>query len=264
MKKCVLGVIGFGNMAYAIINGVLTKNVLDAQDICVYDVDEAKRNVAKQKNLCVADSLQELADCSKYLLFSVKPQSFPDVAKSFSLSNQIIISIMAGVKKEKLSKLTRGGVARVMPNTPALVGEAMCAVDCGGLFDDQKSFIIKVLSSIGKVIEVEEKEMDAVTAVSGSGPAYVFRFIKAMADAGEKLGLSPDTARLLATQTVLGAAKLAMNADQPLNDLIQSVCSKGGTTIEAMNVFNEGDALENLVDRAMVACYHRSEELSRL
>ena len=144
-----------------------------------------------------------------------------------------------------------------------MIGEGMAAIDADGLSEDEMTFVKALFQSVGRVLPVSDAEMDLVTAVSGSGPAYVYLFADAMIQAGIRLGLSEATAKELALQTIVGAGKLAQSSPEELSVLIDRVCSKGGTTIEAVKIFRERGLYE-LTDSAMEACYRRAKELSSL
>ena len=171
---------------------------------------------------------------------------------------------MAGVKLdtifESVNGLTRA--VRVMPNAPARVGKGMSALSYRGATDTDKMFVDGIFSSVGKTIIVDEDKLDAVTAISGSGPAYVYYFIKSMIDAGVKLGLTEDESATLTYQTFNGAIKMAQTTDTGLDKLIEMVCSKGGTTIQAIDCFRENNT-DKIIEDAIKKCYDRSKELSK-
>ena len=212
-KKFTLGIIGAGNMSSAILGGVLRGGLLRADRIAVSDRDPEKLAVMAQNGVYTTADNREVASLSEYLMFAVKPQVAPAV---------------------------------VMPNTPALVGEGMSVI----AFEEgaRSQFVADIFASIGKVAELDESKFDAVTSLSGSGPAYVYMFIEALIDGGVEGGLDPETAKLLAIQTVRGSAKMVAVSSRPVGELIDAVCSKGGTTIQAVDSFRE-DGLEDIVRR---------------
>ena len=222
-KKFTLGIIGAGNMASAILGGVLRGGLIAPAKIVMSDADPEKLAIAAQNGVAVTASNREVAENSEYLIFALKPQVAPVVFEEI-----------------------------------APVGEGMSAVTFSKGYRSQ--FVIDIFSSVGSVVELDESLFDAVTSVSGSGPAYVYMFIKAMTQGGVDGGLDAATAKTLAVKTVIGAAKLAGASPRPLDELIDAVCSKGGTTIEAVRSFRE-DGLEDIVRKGMAKCKKRSEEL---
>jgi pyrroline-5-carboxylate reductase len=174
---------------------------------------------------------------------------------------------MAGVKKAYIKNALGVGlikVARCMPNLPCSVGSGMMGIDMVDFNRniDDTDFIVNMFDNLGQVLSTTEDKLDAVTGISGSGPAYVFLFIDALIDAGVKQGLTKDEAKLLAVQTVIGGAEMVdAEEEKSLPELIQSVCSKGGTTIEAIKVFEENN-FRGIISSAVDACVKRSKELS--
>ena len=266
-KKFKLGVIGAGFMASSIIKGVIgAKNVLPGE-IIVSDISEDSLNKIKQ--LGVTTSLDSLEVCnnSEYVIFAVKPQNFSTVAETIAGCECVnFVSIMAGVKKERIKQLLGGvKVARCMPNTPCSIGAGAVGLDVSD-FDNENDvrFIKTLLSSLATVILVEEDKLNAVTGVSGSAPAYFYLFLQGVVEAGVKNGLTYEEAKSLATATMIGAGKMIQNnPEKSLEELINAVCSKGGTTIEAVKVYKENN-LSFITERAIDACVKRSVELENL
>ena len=265
MKKYQLGVIGTGFMAKAILQGILQNNLISADNIIVYDINLQQMEQLKKEGVAIANSCLEVANKAEYLLFAIKPQNFNAVAAEMqNCTCTKIISIMAGVSIAKIQSafVEKKTIARAMPNLPVSISAGMTAIELAGFTENDKNFILQIFSSIGKVIAIEESKIDAVSGISGSGPAYVFLFIKALAEAGVKQGLTLQESKTLAIQTVLGAALMVeKNFNSALSDLIGAVCSKGGTTIEAIESFMQ-DGFEETVDHAVAACVHRAKELS--
>ncbi len=256
-----VGIIGFGKMGEAIARGLIEKGV----DIITYDVASERRIEADSLGVRVASSNLEVVERSDVIFIAVKPQVFTDVAgplKGKVASGKIVVSIMAGVKSARVKELLDiQRVVRVMPNTPALVGEGVMAVCwCGDFSDSEKKLVGDMLSTLGVVVEVQERYMDAVTALSGSGPAYVFLFLEALTDAGVKVGLPRDVALKLAFQTIKGSVRLfELNGGIP-RVFIDMVTSPGGTTVEALHVL-ERAGFKGIVMDAVEAAKRRSEEL---
>ena len=174
---------------------------------------------------------------------------------------------MAGLKKSTIKNALGVGlikVARCMPNLPCSIGSGAMGIDMSDYNDnvDDTQFITMLFSCLGTVLSLPEEKLNAVTGISGSGPAYVFMFIDSLIDAGVKQGLTRDEATTLALQTVIGGAEMIQNSDKSIEELIMSVCSKGGTTIEAVKTLEENN-FRGIVNKAVEACVKRSEELSR-
>lgn len=263
MKTYRLGVLGYGNMATAIVGGILRKSLLSADQILVCDKDPGKTSAAEKAGMKIARSHQQLADDCEFNLLSVKPQMFGEAVQEIEFKQNVLISIMAGVRLAKIEKVTGCRAARIMPNTPALVGKSISAVDASRLCEQDRQFVLEMFGSVGEVLECPEDNMDGVTAISGSGPAYVYLWLDSLIRAGQSLGFSESEARKLAVQTFLGAAEMVKQSDEALEILIDRVCSKGGTTIEAVKVFREGGQYA-LTEQAVKACFKRSKELSSL
>lgn len=269
MKKAYkLGIIGCGFMANAILNGVIENEFLRNRKIIVSDTDRNKLDkVSDELGVDVTDDNRYLAENSEFILFAVKPQNFPTVAKELEgICPEKVISIMAGVKRSVIKNSLGVGlirVARCMPNLPCSIGCGMVGVDMSDYNKDTDDieFIYNLFNCLGDVLSISEDKLDAVTGISGSGPAYTFVFIDALIDAGVKQGLTYDEAKLLAVQTVLGSAAMVTQSEKSLAELITGVCSKGGTTIEAIKVFEQRDFRATVSD-AVAACVKRSKELS--
>lgn len=267
-KQYKLGVIGGGFMASAILKGAIYSDFLKPKKIIV--ADASKEALDKLSYLGVNTTLnnRDVADNCEFLLFAVKPQNFLAVADSLrGLPVEKIITIMAGVKKQKIKELLFGEdikVARAMPNLPCSIGSGMTAVDLSDFESsvDDCAFIESIFNSLGNVLTVPEEKLNAVTGISGSGPAYVYMFIDGLIKAGVKQGLTEDEAKTLAVSTVFGGADMVGHSeDKTLDELISAVCSKGGTTIQAVDSFKK-DELYGVIDRAVSACVKRAEELS--
>lgn len=265
-KQYKLGVIGGGFMASAIIKGVTGSEFIRGKKIIVSDPSETAREKLEDLGVVVTAENREVAENCEFLLFAVKPQNFAGVAKELGgIPVEKAITIMAGVKKQKIRAALSGDakVARAMPNLPCSVGAGMTAVDISDFEDaDDCAFINGIFDSLGNVLICEEEKLNAVTGISGSGPAYVYMFIDGLVRAGIKQGLTEDEAKTLAVNTVAGGAEMvARSEDKTLAQLIDAVCSKGGTTIQAVESFRADD-LYGTIDRAVAACVKRAQELS--
>lgn len=262
-KNFTLGIIGAGNMASAIVGGILKKGILSPSEMIISDLDADKLAGFAEKGMNITCDNRFLAANCTNILFAVKPQIAPAVWEAIKdyIDCELVITIMAGISIKKISAaLGNRAYARIMPNTPALVGEGMAAVAFSDGFRSQ--FVLDVFSSIGKVVELDECHFDAVTSLSGSGPAYVYMFIDALIKGGMDGGLDYETAKTLAIQTVRGSAKMVELSDKPIEQLVDAVCSKGGTTIQAVESYR-ADGLEDTVIKGMIKCRNRSEELGK-
>ncbi|MDB2556896.1 pyrroline-5-carboxylate reductase [Luminiphilus sp.] len=262
--------IGGGNMARAIYRG-LVESGFPAENIGVVDPSEAAQSAARASGLIrIAESATDADLSADLIVLAVKPQitgiALSPLAHRVS-STATVLSIIAGINSASLANLlglpSDDAVVRSMPNTPALVGEGMT-----GLFSnsDQRAhgriLAERVMSAVGQCVWVSnESDLDLVTAISGSGPAYFFLFMESLADAAVELGMSPQTAHQLSVQTALGAAKLAQTSDDGLAKLRENVTSPGGTTEQAIESF-EASELRAIVMSATRAAKKRSIELS--
>ena len=267
-RRYKLGVIGAGFMSSAIIGGIISTNFLSADSIIVSDVNDFALEKMQEKGVTVTKNNKDVCNNAEFVLFAVKPQNFSNLACEISNCDCTkFISIMAGLKKDKIKSSFNKKVlvARCMPNTPCSIGKGAVAVDISDYNDRADvDFVVGLLSSFAQVITVSEDKLNAVTGISGSSPAYFYLIIKNLIEVGVKNGLSYDDAKKLATATMIGAGEMIIaNDDKSLDDLINAVCSKGGTTIEAVNVFNN-DGLGELVDKAVSACIKRSAELENI
>ncbi|WP_424404606.1 pyrroline-5-carboxylate reductase [Pasteurella sp. PK-2025] len=266
--------IGGGNMAQAIIFGLL-KQGYPPHQITVSDPNAAKRQIFAEKGINAIETSeannQTAVQQSEVVLLAVKPQMIAEVCQALSavdFSQKLVISIAAGVCVARLQSLlpTAQHIVRVMPNTPALVSEGMSGLFAqDNLTTEYKQFTQDLLNAVGKTCWVNnETDMHAITAGSGSSPAYFFLFMEAMQQALIQMNMDEDTARLLVQQSALGAAKMVIdNPDLPIATLRENVTSKGGTTAAALNVFNQ-QQLYNVVQQAMQACVERSQQMEKL
>jgi len=264
-----LGIIGAGNMAEAIARGVTARGVLRPDQIIAADVAAARRQLfQEQLGIKAVEDNRDAAGQSRTLLLSIKPQQMQAALAGIGevLSpDALVISIMAGISSAAIERgLGAGGawrVIRTMPNTPMLVGEGMVAI-AGGAHATPADVASarRLFESAARVVEVPEEKIDAVTAVSGSGPAYFFFLVEQMIRAAVDMGLSADQARTLAIQTAVGAAKmLAASPDSP-QELRRNVTSPGGTTQAAIEHMERHNLPQTIVD-ALKAAERRGKEL---
>ncbi|MGN0771714.1 MAG: pyrroline-5-carboxylate reductase [Christensenellales bacterium] len=258
-EKYQLGFIGAGNMAKAIAKGIVAGKILQPQQIIMTDVAKGSFEGIE----IIDDNSVAFNNC-KYVIFAIKPQVFDSICDTFGkIQAQAIISIMAGKSVAKIKAATGvDNVIRVMPNFPCMIGKGMAAIANNDCDKEVNQFVFDVFNSVGKAIFLDEDKFDAVTSISGSGPAYVYYFIKAMAQAGVEGGLSFDESLMLTLQTFEGAVKMVENSSISIDTMIDNVCSKGGTTIEAIKTFDE-KAADAAIKEGIKNCRNRSKELSR-
>jgi len=259
-----IGFIGGGNMAEALIKGMTSQGM---KDIFVSEPREERRQHLQQNyGIETTNSNKELVSSCNIIILAVKPQNMQtvlDEIKETIAEEKTVVSIAAGITFAYLSsKLKTKKLIRVMPNTPALVQEGMTVMSLCECFSDRDVSIVReIFMSIGKVITLPEKYMDAVTALSGSGPAFFALFIEAMIEAGVKMGLSNDDAAALALQTAIGTSKL-LDAGMSPSALREMVTSPGGTTAAGLRVFDE-KGFKDTVIAAIEAAKNRAKELGK-
>ena len=268
-----IGIIGAGNMGGAIARGILSAGLYGAQDVLICDVIPLKaEELAREAGIRAADTPDALSESSSAIIIAVKPQVMEqclDEIKEAVDSSKLIISIAAGITTEFIEqRLDRPGrpsggarVVRVMPNTPALVGEGAAAI-CGGSNAGEADLEIaeRIFAALGKAYRLDESLIDAVTAVSGSGPAYLFLFAESLERAAVEAGLPKDMAAGLVAQTLFGSAKLLIGSSDTASELREKVTSPGGTTEAALAVFRERN-FEDTTIAAVMAALARGREL---
>ncbi len=265
-----IGFIGAGNMAEAIIRGLVGKQVVPSGRIVVSDPSEARRTLLVDSfGVTAVEGNRKVLEASDIVVLAVKPQIMAEalapVADAFR-ANQLVVSIAAGIRTDTIDGMCSGkpSIIRVMPNTPALVGKgvsALCAGPRAG--EEHLRQVESLLSAVGTTLRVDESQMDAVTAISGSGPAYVFYLMEAMLSAAAELGFTPDKARQLVYGTLSGSAALADASVESPDVLRSRVTSKGGTTEAAIKLLDSEHVRHSLVS-AFKAAAQRSKELSQL
>jgi pyrroline-5-carboxylate reductase len=259
-----IGFIGGGNMAEALIKGMVQSGM---KDIIVSEPREDRRAyLEKTYNAKTTSDNKEVVSQSALVILAVKPQNMDDVTAEiapFISGDKLVVSIAAGITLPYLtSRLKTSKIVRVMPNTPALVLEGMSVLSmCECIHDKEMALVRGIFLSVGKVLVLPEKYMDAVTALSGSGPAFIALFAETLIAAGIKIGLTEDNASELVIQTVIGTAKL-LETGMPPNRLREMVTSPGGTTAAGLKVFEE-KGLKEMVSSVIEAAAKRSKELGR-
>jgi pyrroline-5-carboxylate reductase len=269
MTDCTLAFIGGGNMAGSLIGGLVTDG-WDPGRIRVADPDKDRtKQLAERFSVITSPDNSAVIEGADAVILAVKPQQLHGVATliapAIHRQRPVVISIAAGIRETALRDWLGEGTAivRCMPNTPAMVQSGATALYANTRVSEaQRSLAESVLRAVGLTLWVDdEDQMDAVTALSGSGPAYFFLFMEALQTAGTRLGLEPDTARLLALQTAFGAAKMALESREDAATLRRQVTSPGGTTERAIEVFRQ-EGLEDTVLKALQAAAGRSRELA--
>jgi pyrroline-5-carboxylate reductase len=263
-SNAILGVLGAGNMGEAIVRGAIRQGVLAPEQILVAEVDEARRAMMAGLGCQVTAAAGDTVGCEQVML-AVKPQGFPDLAKVMGElpSPTVVMTVMAGLSSGAIRRAMgpNAKVIRVMPNTPCQIGLGMSAIALGeGAEPGDEELATKLFGAIGAVVSVEERHMYAVTAVSGSGPAYIFLLAEAMEQAALDIDLPPDVARQLVRQTVYGAAALLHGSDVSAAERRAAVTSKGGTTHAAIETMKER-GLPEAVIAGMRAARDRGIEL---
>jgi pyrroline-5-carboxylate reductase len=262
-----VAVIGAGVMGEALISALITYGITPAHITISEKREERAAELIARYKVANADLAQNVAQ-SDLILLVVKPQDMAtvlDEVKAAIKKGVLVISFVAGKQIRAIANQIgtfANPVIRVMPNTPTLVGAGMSAISCCKLVTpEQRDFTLGFLGAVGKVIEVDEDLQDAVTATSGSGPAYFFRFVEAMIDGAVSLGLSKEDATTLTIQTIVGSAKLLDQSGDSATTLREKVTSPNGTTFAALNSFNDSNISET-VAKAMKAARDRSQELA--
>ncbi|MGB5616182.1 MAG: pyrroline-5-carboxylate reductase [Desulfobacterales bacterium] len=275
-----IGFIGAGNMGEAFIDAVIQSGLLPAAKISVADVDPGRLDYLNKKyGVTVLRDNGKLFQSCRMVVLAVKPQQMPAVLKDVSgrrgyqlSERKLVISIAAGFAIRKMEEILYPPldaesvrnlpIIRVMPNTPALVLSAVSGMSPNRFVTEEDARVARtLLQAVGEVIELEEEALDAVTALSGSGPAYVFYLVESMTEAGIQMGLEPATAASLAVATLRGAAKLLEASGEPPEELRRKVTSPGGTTAAAIDVF-ENRGFKSIIIAAIASATRRAQELS--
>lgn len=265
--KRTIGFIGAGNMATAILTGILSNGLAKGEDILLYDIDHSKLSVLEKDLGCrVARSNAEVVNESDVVFLAVKPQYFAGVAEEIRDSvreNQVLVSIIAGWLNARLHEALgeKARVLRVLPNTPLLVGKGMSCL-CGehDATQDEFDYIESIFKGMGRTMTLDEKDIAAFSGIAGSGPAYVYIFIEAMADAACKCGLPRNLAYEMAAQACVGAGEMVLHTKKHPGELKDAVCSPAGATIEAVHALEQGGFRAAVID-AIERC---TEKFNRL
>lgn len=264
-----LGFIGGGNMAFAIAGGVCKAEIINPVDITVNDTSEAALDKFKEIGIKISTDISDVTDCN-FIILAVKPFIIPVVLEKLKneykdkIKETVFISIAAGISvdyiKESLGFDAK--VVRIMPNTPALVGAGMSVIAkaLSPVSDAEFEYVKKIFDSVGETEVMNENMLNAVIALSGSSPAYIFMLIEAMADGAVRDGIARDTAYKLAAQSVLGSAKMVLDTKKHPGELKDMVCSPKGTTIEAVAQLEES-GFRNAIISAMKKCTDKANNI---
>jgi pyrroline-5-carboxylate reductase len=260
--------IGAGRMASAIVNGLLASGARTASQIaCLGGDDNTAAELASRSGITAAAGLPALLDGAGAVVLACKPQQLAslDPALAELASGKLILSILAGKRLDRLAQtfpLARN-IVRAMPNTPGQIGAGITAwASRAPLSDGDRAIIDAILGALGKVVTVDEPQLDAVTALSGSGPGYIFEFAAALRDAGEAAGLPRETSRQLAIETLLGSARLLAASESEAETLRDQVTSPKGTTYAGLQRMESAN-FRRIIKETVLAAKHRSEELSK-
>lgn len=259
-----IGLIGCGNLGESFLRGLLKTELVRSDQIIASDPDSERRNIIDKLGVETTEDNSRVVKKSDTIFLAVKPGVVPEVLDKLDISEEtLLVSLAAGVPLDLLRKHTPARLVRVMPNICGRVGEMASAftVEDSARKEDRET-VSKILNRMGTAVEVEESSMDAVTGLSGSGPAYIFLIIDALIEAGKEQGLEDQEAFDLAIQTVKGGAELVKKSDKKISELIEVVSSPKGTTVEGMKVLEDFEAKKS-IKKAVRAATKRSEELSR-
>lgn len=264
-----IGFIGCGNMASAMIKGIVNSSLISSQCIIASNPSREKlEKIKKEVDIKTTQDNLEVAKFSNVIVLSVKPNKYKDVIEEIRdevKEDTIIVTIAAGISISKAEQYFEKEVKiiRTMPNTPALVGEgmsALCANEC--VTKEEVKKITGIFKCFGKALVVSEKDMDTIVGLTGSSPAYVYMFIEALADGAVLKGLPRKTAYKLASQAVLGSAKMVLETGKHPGQLKDEVCSPGGTTIEAVYSLEKNGFRGTIID-AMDKCIEKSKNMNK-
>ncbi len=262
-----IGFIGAGNMATAIIGGLLKSKVIDGSHILVYDVLTDKlQKMADDMGITACETASQAASADITVL-AVKPQNYAEVLESIKdaiSADKVIVTIAAGISTEYIASAIGHdcSMVRVMPNTPLLLGMGATALCRHNISDEDFEFVYNMFANSGVVAVLDEAQMNSVIAVNGSSPAYIYLFAKAMIDYAVKEGISEDAAVKLVCASLKGSAEMIERSGDTPETLIKKVSSPGGTTLKALEKLNEHNFYESIME-AMDACTKRAEELSK-
>lgn len=269
MNDIKLGFIGAGNIAKAIISGVINSGYVRSENVSLFDVSINAYDKFSSLNVTYLKSVVELAENCDYIFLTVKPQICPSVLneiKNIDCSSKVFVTVCAGLKidffKKRLDKKAK--IVRVMPNTPLMVGCGASALTSSEEVNGEEfDFVKGIFGASGKTVVVPEELFSVVTALSGSGPAYFFKIAEVLSSCGKKEGMSEADAFFLTAQTMMGAAEMLLNSGMSAADLRRMVTSPNGTTQAALEAFEE-TGFDGALEAGFEACVKRADELSQI
>lgn len=263
--KYKLGILGLGKMGSSILFGIIKSNLYSKDEVLLYDVNEEVKNDLKSKGFKFSCNEQELVENVDTLLIAIKPQMFYKL-KDLNYSNLslTVVSIAAGKTIANLQEIFGNQkFIRVMPNTPALISSGATAIARGENVDEETfSKVKQIFASIGVVEEIKEDKMNEIIPINGSMPAYLYYFVQAFIEQGVKDGIDYEVAKKLACEAVIGSAKMILETDKSIDQLIKDVCSPGGATLEGLYVF-ENEKFKETIYKASIACVNKAYDLSK-
>ena len=268
MNEKRVGFIGAGNMATAIVNGIISAKAKSPEDIRIFDLDKSKVDLMTAKGVLSCENGAKLVEESDIIVLAVKPQNYDEVLSGIAgaaTDDKVFVTIAAGISIEYVRRGLGKScpMVRVMPNTPLLLGKGATAVcRSENISDEDFSEVYEMFALSGDVVILPESQMNEIIAVNGSSPAYIYLFAKSMVDYAVSVGIDEATALKLVCKTFEGSAEMLRSSGDTPEKLIEKVCSKGGTTIEAMNVLRERNVPDAII-AAMKACTKRAEELGK-
>lgn len=262
-----VGFIGAGNMATAIINGLLLSKSTTAENIFIYDLDGNKMQIMSDKGINTTSSASEAVEKSDIIVLAVKPQNYEEILNSIKSAvndSKVFVSIAAGISTDYVKSMlgVNCPMVRVMPNTPLLLGKGATAMSRSNISDEDFSNVYQMFATSGIVEELSENQMNSIIAVNGSSPAYIYLFAKAMVDYAKEVGIDSEKALRLVAKTLEGSADMLINSGDTPDMLIKKVSSPGGTTIAALNTMNEMKFYDAVIE-GMRSCTARAEELGK-
>lgn len=266
MKPYAFGFIGAGKLVGSVIRGLLLKKFCESAAIVASEPNtETRTQLQNELGISFTTANTEVAEKAEIVFLGVKPQMVLPVLRELggALTNKLVVSFAAGIRIAQMEAVTPARIMRVLTNTPSAIGRAASAFAAGSRATDQDREKIRAMfSAIGFAVQVDDDQMDAVTALAGSGPAFVYAMIEALARGGEKVGLSKQSALRLAAQTALGASDLMITSEKSPADLIKMVVTPGGTTAAGLRVMDERGIADAIAD-AIKAATERGQEMAK-
>lgn len=266
MKTYKLGMLGVGKMGGSILSGIIKQQIFLKEDILLYDVNEDIQKEYSNNGYTFSKNEKELIKKSEIIILAIKPQMFKTLKElNFDINNKVIVSIAAGKTFEDLKEIFgEQKYIRVMPNTPALISCGASAISkSDNVTEEEFNKIKNIFSSIGVVEEIDEKLMNEIIPINGSMPAFLYYFVLAFIKEGVKNGLDYEVCKKLACNAIIGSSKIILESDKEISQLINDVCSPGGTTLAGLKVFEEYN-LNDIISKTSYECVKRAYELSNI